>query len=65
MQHLGTNTGSSGSHWGKEEQTVSMHVPLMIGNVMSHNPGILASEGNSASYVQANGRNNMSSVLYG
>ena len=42
---------------------MSTHVPLMIGTVLSQNLGILAFEGNPASYVQADGRNNMSSVL--
>ena len=44
---------------------MSVHVPLMIGSVLSHNPGIPASEGNPASYVQADDSNNMSSVLSG
>ena len=65
MQHPRTDTGSSGSHWGKKEQTVSVKVSLMTGTVLSHNPRIPAFEGNSASYVQANGSNNMSSVLSG
>ena len=33
-------------------------VPLMIGTALSLNPGILASRGNPASFVQADGRNN-------
>ena len=37
-------------------------VPLMIGTALSRNLGILASGGNPTSYVQANGRNNKSSV---
>ena len=65
MQYSGTDAGSSGPHWGEKEQTVSVHVPLMTRTVSSHNPGILASEGNLASYVQVDGSNNMSSVLYG
>ena len=65
MQHPRTNTGSSSSHWGKKEQNVSVHVPLMTGTVMSHNPGIPSSEGNPSSYVQADGSNNISSVLSG
>ena len=44
---------------------MSVHDPLMIGTVLSHNPRILASEGNPASYVQANGSNNMSLVMSG
>ena len=65
MQHLRTDTGSSGPHWGKKEQTVSMHVPLMTETVLSHNLGIPAFEGNPASYVQADYSNNMPSVLSG
>ena len=38
-------------------------VLLMTGIVLSRNLGILAYERNLASYVQANGRNNMSSGL--
>ena len=40
-------------------------VPLMIGTEVSHDSGILASMGNPVSYVQANGNDNMSSVLIG
>ena len=61
--HPTTETGSSDPHWGEEEQTVSAPVPLMTGTVPSQSPTILAFEGNPASYVQANGRSNMSSVL--
>ena len=42
---------------------MSTLVPLMTGTALSQNPGILASEGNPASHVRADGRNNMSSVL--
>ena len=31
MQHPGTDTGSPGPWWGRDEQTSSMHVPLTIG----------------------------------
>ena len=44
---------------------MSVHIPLMTGTVLPHNPGILASRGNPASYVYANGSNNMSYVLSG
>ena len=37
-------------------------IPLMIGIALSRNPGIPASRGNPASYVQADGRNNKLSV---
>ena len=37
-------------------------IPLMTGTALSRNPGILASGGNPASYVQADGRNKKSSV---
>ena len=63
MQHPRTDIVSPGLCWGKEEQTAFAHVLLMIGTALSQNPGILASEGNPASYVQADGRNNMSSAL--
>ena len=41
---------------------MSAPIPLMIGTALSRNPGILASKGNPASYGQADGRNNKSSV---
>ena len=44
---------------------MSVHVLLMIGIAMSHNPGILASKGNFVSCVQADGSINMSSALDG
>ena len=40
-------------------------VPLMTETEVSHDSGILASVGNPVSYVQANGNDNMSSVLIG
>ena len=63
MKHLETDTGPSGPHWGEKEQTVSALVPLMTGTASSQYPEILASKGNPPSYVQADGRNNISSVL--
>ena len=48
MPHPGTDIGSPGPCWGKEEQTVPTHVPLMIGTEVSHNFGILAFVGNPA-----------------
>ena len=65
MQHPRTDTGSSGPHCGKKEQTIFVHVPLMTRIVLSHNPRIPAFEGNPASYVQANGSNKISLVLSG
>ena len=44
---------------------MSIHIPLMTGTMVSHNSGILASKGNPASCVQADGSSNMSSVLSG
>ena len=38
-------------------------VPLMTGTEVSHDPGILTSVDNPISYVQADGNDNMSSVL--
>ena len=40
-------------------------VPLMTGIEVSHDLGILASVGNPISCVQADGNDNMSSVLIG
>ena len=40
-------------------------VLLMIGTEVSHDPGILASVGNSVSHVQADGNGNKSPVLTG
>ena len=65
MPHSEVDIGSSGPCWGKKEHTMFVHVPLMTGTVPSQNPGILAFEGNLASYVQADGSGNMSSVLTG
>ena len=64
MQHLGIDTGSLGPYWGKEEQTVSVHVPLMTRTVVSQPFGIPTSRGNPALSVQADGNNNMSSALF-
>ena len=63
MQDPETDTGSPGPWWGKEEQTKSVHVPLMIGTRVSLNFGILASMDNTVSCVQAGGNGNMSSTL--
>ena len=65
MQHLGTDTGSSGPHWGKKEHIASVHVPPMIGTEVSRGPGIPASSGNLISHVRAIDNGNMSSVLTG
>ena len=65
MQHPGTDTGPSGPYWGEKKQTMSVPVPLMTGIALFHNSGILASEGNPASYVQADGSGSMSSALSG
>ena len=58
-----TDTGPSSPHYGEKKQTMSAPIPLMTGTALSQNPGILASEGNPASHVRADGRNNMSLVL--
>ena len=65
MQHLGTGIGSFGPRWGREEQTESVNILLMIGTGVSHNPWILAFKGNPVSYVQANGNRNLLSNLVG
>ena len=44
---------------------MSEYVLLMTGTEVSHDPGILASMGNPVSCVQADGNDNMSSVLTG
>ena len=65
MQHSETDAGLTGPHWGEKEQIASAPVPLMTGIAPSQYPEILASEGNPTSYVQADGRYNISSVLIG
>ena len=40
-------------------------VSMMTATKVSHDPGILASVGNLVSYVQADGNDNMPSVLTG
>ena len=65
MQRLGTDTGSPGPWWGKEEQTESANVPLMTRTRVSHNFGIPASRGNPSSCVQVGGNGNMSSAPTG
>ena len=62
MQHLETDTGASGPHWGEKEQYASVLVPLMTGNVPSYNSGILASMDNPVSCAQADGNDSMSSA---
>ena len=42
-----------------------VHVPLLTGTVVSHNFGILSSEDNPVSCVQAGGNGNMSFALAG
>ena len=59
MQHPGTDTGSSGPHRGEKEHIASVHVPLITGTEVSHGLEIPTSEGNLASYVQADGNDNM------
>ena len=63
MQCPETDTGSYGPWWDKKETTAFVHVPLMIGTRVSHNPRIPASKDNPASCVQASGNGNMSSAL--
>ena len=65
MQHPKTDTVFLGPLRGREEQTASVHVPLMILTMVSHNSGIPASEGNLVSSVQAGGTGNMLSALAG
>ena len=63
MQHLETNTSPSSPQWGKKEQTASAPVTLMTRTEVSRIPGIPAFSGNLVSHVQADGNENMSSVL--
>ena len=44
---------------------MSEPVPLITGTMHAQNPGIHASVGNPASYIQADGNRNMSSALAG
>ena len=44
---------------------MSVHVPLMIGSEVSHNPGIPTFVGNHVSCVQAGGSDRMSSAPSG
>ena len=65
MQHPGTDIGSPSPCWGKEEQTASAYVLLMIGTVMSHNSEIPASLDNLVSCAQADDNGSMSSAQSG
>ena len=65
MPHPRTNTGSLSPCWGKERQTVFVHVPLIIGTKVSHNLGIPTSVGNPISCVQVGGSDSMSFALTG
>ena len=55
MQLLETETGSSGLYRAVEEYIVSCSVLLLTGTVLSQNPGIPVSRGNTSSCVQAAG----------
>ena len=55
MQLLETETSFSGLYRAMEEYTVSSPVLPLTGNVLSYNPGIPVSGGNSSSYVRAVG----------
>ena len=61
VSHPDTDTCSPGPCWGKEENTESAHVPLMIGTVVSLDPETPVSENSSTSCVLADGSGNMSS----
>ena len=65
MQHLGTNTGSSGPHSGKKKHTVFVHIPPMTGTEVSRGLGIPTSVGNLVSHVCTVGNGNMSLALTG
>ena len=51
MQRPGTDSGSLGPWWGREEQIEFVKVPVMTGTRVSHNSGILASKVNPVSCV--------------
>ena len=53
MLLLETETGLSGLYRAMEERTVSSHVLLLIGTMLSQNPGIPIFGGNPVSCVQA------------
>ena len=53
MLLLETDTGLSGLYRAMEERTVSSHVLLLIGTMLSQNPGIPIFGGNLVSCVQA------------
>ena len=61
MQHLETDTGPSGPHWGEKEQIMSAPTLLMIGTALSHNSGIPTSVDNPVSCAQADDNDSMSS----
>ena len=63
MQHPVTDTSSPGPCSGKEKQTVSVYIPLMIRTKVSHNSKITASTGNPVSSVQAGDNGNMFPIL--
>ena len=65
MYRLGTDAGSLGPWWGKEEQTESVNIPLMIGTEVSHNSKSLFFKCNPISSVLTGGNRNMSSALAG
>ena len=65
VPYPGTDTSSLGPCGGKERQTRSVHVPLMIGTEVSQNPRIPTSMGNPVSCVQAGGSDSMSFALFG
>ena len=65
MRYPRTDIGSLCPCWGKDEQPVAEHVPLMTRIELSHNSEILGFDGNPASYVQADGSGSMSSALSG
>ena len=51
MQRPGTDTGSPGPWWGRDEQIESVNVPLMTWTRLSDNSRIPTSEGNPVSCV--------------
>ena len=65
MQHLETDTVYLDPWRGREEQTASVHVPLITRIGMYHNLGIPAFKDNPASCVQVGGTRNILFSLAG
>ena len=63
MSYPDADTSSSGSCWGKKEQTMPKCGSLTTRTVVSHNSGTFASMDNPVSGAQADDNGNMSPIL--